>query len=468
MTHLSGAVSRSLAVFLWLLAVQMALTAASSAADPVVRATTDVFANDRIDISDAQPVAKHRGADQQTENRMPTGNDRGGRSERLPQQAAGQVRFATAIDANPISDYGSVDQVGFFEQAIGCDSGGFEASCGCETVCDCPVGGLYEEPGCGIESWIEPGCGCEGVGCDSCCDGLNPNCGCNACCGGVGGFIDGLCPRLGIQWHQFDLFGGVNGFTGPMNFANTSATGTDRTGTGSFGFYEGFNKGSALNFFAEELAIQSGVRFTQTNLSGSGFSQERREQIFWTSGIFRRVDYGFQPGVALDYLYEDWYYRGNLIQIRGELGWVRPNADVFGFKFATGVKDDDATTSVINNNGAVVQNNISFEALNQYRLFYRGRIGQRGSCEGFLGWTDNDDGILGVDADLPIRGNLSWNTSATYLIPYEGRRSGGNIEETWNLSIGFTYRPGRANARSRYTAPLLKVADNGSFMVHRK
>jgi hypothetical protein len=296
---------------------------------------------------------------------------------------------------------------------------------------------------------------------------LNPSCGCDAC-GGIGGFIDGFFPRIGIQWHRFELFGGVNGFTGPMNFANISSTDTDRTGTGSFGFYEGFNQGRKLHFFAEELAFQSGVRFTQSNLSGAGFSDERREQIFVTSGLFRRVDYGFQPGVVLDYLYDDWYYRGDLMQIRGELGWVRPNADVFGLKFATGVKDDDATTSVIDSSGATVRNNIRFKALNQYRLFYRGRVGKYGSCEGFLGWTDNDDGILGFDSDLPIKGNLAWNTSATYLIPYEGRKSGGNIEESWNLSIGFTFYPGRSGARSGYTSPLLKVADNGSLMVDRK
>ncbi|MCA9138810.1 MAG: hypothetical protein KDB00_18690 [Planctomycetales bacterium] len=265
-----------------------------------------------------------------------------------------------------------------------------------------------------------------------------------------------------------DLFAGTAAHTGPMNFANLSATGTDRSGTGSFGFYEGFNKGTSLSFFGTDLAWQSGVRFTQNNLSGSGFTDETRTQTFLTSGFFRTVDYGFQYGLVLDYLYEDWYYRGDLIQLRGELGWVLRNSHVCGFKFAVAVDDDMATTSVKDNTGNVVRNNINFESIDQYRIFYRQRLARCGSCEGFAGWTDNSDGLIGMDLDLPIHGNLLWNTSATYLIPNESNLNGGNQEEGWNLAIGFTYRPGGLGRGSRYTRPLLKVADNGSMMVGRK
>ncbi|MEL7337961.1 MAG: DUF6666 family protein, partial [Planctomycetota bacterium] len=60
------------------------------------------------------------------------------------------------------------------------------------------------------------------------------------------------------------------------------------------------------------------------------------------------------------------------------------------------------------------------------------------------------------------------NTSATYLIPDEGARNLGNQEETWNLGIGFTYRPGGLRAGSRYDRPMFKVADNGSLLVGRR
>ncbi len=108
------------------------------------------------------------------------------------------------------------------------------------------------------------------------------------------------------------------------------------------------------------------------------------------------------------------------------------------------------------------------EAMTQYRLFYRQRLARLGACEGFAGWTDNDDGLLGMEIDLPIHGNLLWNTSATYLIPNEGTSNGGNQEEGWNLAFGVTYRPGGLGGQSRYSRPLLKVADNGTMMVDRK
>ncbi|MCS7470811.1 hypothetical protein NZK35_29510 [Stieleria sp. ICT_E10.1] len=434
----------------WLLLVVAALLAWGTptlAGEPVVRAAADVFDSERVDLSGAKPVKR----------------------------AARDVAVGHAVETD-----GVVRPVAYYEGEMGYGPAVFESSCGCETVCDCPAGDVFMDPGCGIEAscgfeascgaetWIEPACGCEGVGCDACCDGYDPMCGCNACCGGIGGFIDCLFPRLRIQWAQLDLFAGVAGHTGPMNFANVSSTGTDRRGTGSFGFYEGFNKGTAVRFFGADLAWQSGVRFTQNNLSGAGFTDETRGQVFLTSGIFRTVDYGFQYGLVLDYLYEDWYYRSDLVQLRGELGWVNRGCNVFGLKFAVGIDDDTATTSVLDNSGTVVRNDIAMEAMTQYRLFYRQRLARLGSCEGFVGWTDNDDGLLGMELDLPIHGNLLWNTSATYLIPNEGTSSGGNQEEGWNLAIGFTYRPGGLGGQSRYSRPLLKVADNGTLMVDRK
>lgn len=423
---------------LWVHAVTL------SAAPPAAHSGRDPIASGRIDVSHAQPVGR--------------------------QTARSAVR-----------------PVGYIGEAIGCDTALYEPACGCETVCDCPVGPAYRplygdpscgteascglETSCGIEPWAEPGCGVEGcdtIGCGGCCDRMNPNCGCNVCRGGVGGFLDGVFPRLAIPWHRMDLYAGVTGHTGPMNFANTSATGTDRSGVGSFGFYEGYNKGLSLKFFGTDLAYQSGARFLQSNLSGAGFNDENRVQIFLTSGLYRRVDCGLQFGTVVDYLYEDWYYRGDLIQLRGELSWVMRNSHVLGLKYAAGIDDDQATTSVLDAAGRVVRNQIAFESVTQYRLFYRQPLPQRGLLEAFAGWTDQEDGLLGMELDLPIHGNLLWNTSVTYLIPNEGETNGGHAQEGWNLMIGFTYRPAGLMSGSRYERPLFKVADNGTMIVDRK
>ncbi len=422
-------------------------------APPPVRTAAEPIPGGRIDVSRARPI--HRG--------------RGTRSS------------------------GPVQNVGYLGESLGCDTAIYEPACGCETVCDCSVGQAYQQvygaPTCGTEascgldascgaepwvtggSWVEPGCGVEGcdtLGCDGCCDGLDPNCGCNVCRGGLAGFLDGLFPRLAIPWHRIDLYAGVNGYTGPMNFANVAGAGSDRSGVGSFGFYQGYNKGLSLKFFGTDLAYQSGARFLQSNLSGAGFSDEERVQIFLTSGLYRRVDYGLQFGVVVDYLYDDWYFRGDLMQLRGELSWVMRNSQVLGFKFASAVDDDVATTSVVDAAGSIVRNQIAFESITQYRLFYRQPLARRGQLEAFAGWTDQEDGLLGMELDLPIHGSLLWNTSATYLIPDEDAASGGHIQEGWNLMIGFTYRPAGLTAGSRYERPLLKVADNGTMIVDRK
>ena len=116
-------------------------------------------------------------------------------------------------------------------------------------------------------------------------------------------------------------FGGVQGFTGPAN----------RGGSGSFGFHEGFNWGLPLG----GLAWQWGANWTQNNFDGSIFTADQRNQILLTAGLFRRVDWGLQGGVVVDYLHDDWYTTANLLQLRGELSWVYPYAHELGFWFAT-------------------------------------------------------------------------------------------------------------------------------------
>ncbi|MCC9603797.1 hypothetical protein LOC67_24870 [Stieleria sp. JC731] len=263
-----------------------------------------------------------------------------------------------------------------------------------------------------------------------------------------------------------EFFAGAAGFTGPMNYADV--TSGDQRGSGSFGFYEGFNKGVSLGFFGTDLSYQSGVRFLQANLSGADFTDESRKQIFLTNGLFRRVDWGLQYGLVVDYLYEDWYFRSNLVQLRGELSWKTQHCDVLGFKFATGIKDDDDLTSVVDASGNTISNNIAFDSVNQYRFFYRQMLSEFGSLEAALGWTDDSDMILNLDLGLPVHRNVTWDTSATYYIPDEQASSADFMQEGWNLAFGFTFRPGACKGGRWYSRPLLGVADNGTMIVDRQ
>ncbi len=346
---------------------------------------------------------------------------------------------------------------------------GFEVGCG--------IGAALERvgPGCGVEGCTdccESVCGAEGVYMDGPGCGMDAvgDCACDACGGGCEVHTIPLClPLLRINWNRFHFFAGVQGYKGPLNFPVTSATNNSRTGSGSFGFHQGFNSGRSLKrWLGCDLASQFGLRATQSNLSGAEFTQETRHQIFLTYGLFRRVDYGLQYGVALDYLNDDWYFQGNLTQLRSELSWRSHGCHVFGFQSMASLGSDTSGTTVNDGTGNLISSTITFQATDQYRFFYRRLLASAGTWDAFAGWTDNDDGLLGANMNLPLRRCLMLQTGATYLIPQEGAASGGNREESWNISLGLVYRPGGPTGCGRYSRPMFDVADNGTFLVDVK
>ena len=356
----------------------------------------------------------------------------------------------------------------YMDPACGAEPGcGFEPGCG--------IGHAIEvlDPGCGTEqAWMDPTCGLEA----SC--GFEPSCGmdhmsdcgCDACNGCDVDSIPVFLPLLRVNWCRFNFFAGVQGFKGPLNFASTDPTNPNvRSGSGSFGFYEGFNEGRSLKrLLGWDLAAQLGVRATQSNLSGSEFTDETRQQVFVTGGLFRRVDYGLQYGAVIDYMNTDWWYQADLVQIRGELSWKTSTCHVFGAQFMAGVDDDTSSTTVRDSTNALFSGSIAFEPTDQYRLFYRRLLNRSGDWSAFAGATDRDDGLLGANLNMPLTQKLLLNTSATFLIPREGNNSGGHQEESWNISMGLTYRPGGPKGCGRYCRPLFDVADNGTFLVDFK
>lgn len=390
---------------------------------------------------------------------------------------------------------GKVRQVGFLED--------YGAGCG-KPVCDC--GGYGAEPACGIEpdcgvelgprpTVLEPGCGYEpscGVeGCTACgptgevaCGSEpllvgGPDCGSETACDGScdtcreGTTVDCFplfLPILRVNWCRFDFFAGVQGFTGPMNYA-TAPNQNDslQRGSGSFGFYEGLNEGRSLKpLLGWDMAGQFGVRATQSNLSGAEMTSETRHQVFLTGGVFRRVDYGLQYGLVLDYLNEDWYFQGDLTQLRGELSWKTRGCHTFGFHYMAGLGDDTSDTFVDDGTGTLVRSSVTFEPIDQYRFFYRRLMSKNSSWQGFAGWTDDDHGIVGADLNLALRHNLALQSSATYLIPGEEVQIDEHESEGWNISLGLVWRPGGFEGCGRYCRPMFNVADNGTFIAGKR
>ncbi|MBW8883947.1 MAG: hypothetical protein JF612_04045 [Planctomycetia bacterium] len=302
---------------------------------------------------------------------------------------------------------------------------------------------------------------------DACCGpcGLFGPKRCGGACGGDCRWIP-LClfvplPSLAC----FEVFGGAQGFTGPAN----------RGGSGSFGFHEGFNWGTPLAGF---LSGQWGVNWTQSNFSGTFFTPDSREQIFLTTGLFRRVDWGFQGGLVFDYLHDEWDYSADLAQLRGELSWLCPGApscgcNEIGFWFTAGVHDasnlamrqpifaSDGSVRVINSNGTLAVNDL-------YAFFFRRQFASGGQGRLFGGFTSNSQGLVGGDAQLPI--NPNWSLRSNFIFVSSGNGDSttepGFARESWNVGISLVWTPcPRCIGGPNYNRPLFNVADNGSFLT---
>ena len=272
-------------------------------------------------------------------------------------------------------------------------------------------------------------------------------------CGCDGGCLDclGNLPPGAIYFlGDLTTFSGVQGFTNPIN----------QGVSGSFGFHQGFNLGTALPLFPYSgWGFQIGLRGTQTNNSGSGQTNQKRRQTFFTTGIFRRVDYGLQMGAVVDVLDDNWVGDVNLTQARGQIGWVFGNSHEFGYWFA-------ASNGRDNTQGLVGPLNASVSDVQAF--YYRHESMALPGAFGrvMAGWSNDSDGLLAAEAQIPLSARTSLLSSATYLIPAESTGAGGAQNEVWNVGLSwvFSFRGSAASCTAPF-APLFSVADNGVFFV---
>jgi len=308
---------------------------------------------------------------------------------------------------------------------------------------------MYSQDG---ESFIHEGLEGGGACCDPCC---------TDCCGQWNncGPVSPCCLLPPIAWDNLELFAGVQGFTGPLN----------RGGSGSFGFHEGFNWGIPV---CGCLAWQWGVNWTQNNNAGSFLTADERNQIFLTAGLFRRVDWGLQGGLVVDYLHDQWDYEIDLVQLRGEISWLFCGKEDIGVWFSSGVNNEDThplqrpvfgstSTTITTINTAVEVNDL-------FAIFYRRQFECGGNGRVFGGFTGSDQGFVGCDLLLPINPCLSLRSSFTYIVPNNRHTSESSnfVEETWNVGASLVWtRCPRSLCSPNYCRPLFNVADNGSFVT---
>ena len=289
------------------------------------------------------------------------------------------------------------------------------------------------------------------------------------CCGRGGCPAGGPCylNQFGKVFQNAEYFGGFNAFrTNLFNAPDGSGLADDN----SHGLYAGLNMGIPLcRLTCGFLSGQFGVRTVNTNFNGARFTDDDRNQVFITAGLFRRVDYGLQYGAVVDYLREEWFANADLIQIRSEVSYVWQGGTSFGFRFARNAQDD-ATSGDFNN--VPFTNNLV--STNQwFRFFARHEMASGGYGEVFGGYSDTDQGIVGLDLDFPITNRIAFQSNFVYYIadddvPANQGFIGGDPNDAFNVSVGFALRPGGRNYYRNYERPLFDVADNGTMTITRQ
>ncbi len=369
-------------------------------------------------------------------------------------------RTAQMISETPI--YGGI--VGQGVLTGGCTNCGSTAtpthSGGCSSCgagCSPGFGGPVESVTAGSyfdEGYVEGDC-YGGCGADDCCG----RGGCSSCdvedC-----WLNGLAGIFSTG----EYFIGGTGFRSKQFSVPGDTTIFDDA---SFGFYGGFNFGMPLcKLTCGVVSGQIGVRSVSTEFDGNSFFDDNRDQTFFTAGFFRRVDQGIQFGVVADVLREEWFTETETVQIRGDLAWVYPTGSAFGFRFSSSAQDD-VTDGIINGNRFT---GLGTDLIDTYRFYYRHAVANGGYSDISLGWSNDDHFVLALDYDMPLTETWAMQSSMTYLAGDDVANAvafAGTGNETWNLTVGFAWRPrGRSWYRS-YDRPLFNVADNGSMIITR-
>lgn len=313
---------------------------------------------------------------------------------------------------------------------------------------------------------IVDGTGCCESGCSSC---VGESYFEDDCCG-RGGCPSGPCwmDGLATAFVNGEYFLGVNAFQSPL-FSTPGGAAGALSDDASFGFYEGFNFGLPLcPLSCGAFSGQIGLRATQTNFDGNQFTSEGRDQLFLTAGLFRRVDYGLQYGVAWDFLYEDWFVEADISQVRADVSWMFAGGTSFGFRYSAGI--DDAVVS-----GSFAGNaftNLTVTAEDTYRFYLDTLTATNGAANVFVGWTENDQTFFGADADVPVGEIVALQAGFNYYLNGDGLPAGstglgGNAQDAYNIYVGLGFRPGGRRSMRSYDRPMFGVADNGSMLISR-
>jgi hypothetical protein len=180
--------------------------------------------------------------------------------------------------------------------------------------------------------------------------------------------------------------------------------------------------------------------------------------------LFHRQAEGLNFGVVWDILSDERYVTHHYNQVRTELSIRDGGCHEIGVDATIGLNDHTLPDDGFGNA-------LTFQASDQYLLFYR----YHGSCGGegrfFAGVNNNADALVGADMNLPIGERFCVTSGFEYLIPSSASNGlEGANQEAWNISLGLVWHWDcqAHHCFDNCYRPLFNVADNGSLIVDQQ
>lgn len=243
----------------------------------------------------------------------------------------------------------------------------------------------------------------------------------------------------------------------------------------NFGFRTGLNTGVPL-LPRYGIGAQLGASFGCYDLMGrdQGAVDSIETETMITAGVFKRANYACSErlswAIAYDHQFRDNYAKNGgdslgLGQFRGLVGYALNCRNEVGVWFTQSNGDKDPIPAA----SASIGLELWEEPVQQYNLFWRRYWECGGDTMLYFGAVeDPGEFVVGLNARVPLNSRWALFGAATYIKPSVDAGVPGYIEDTWSLTAGMAFYPGR-NAQSccggSTWQPLLPVADNGTFAI---
>ena len=250
---------------------------------------------------------------------------------------------------------------------------------------------------------------------------------------------------------SFELSSAVEAFKGPMDVEDSN---------GNFGIGVGLNGSIPV---AQRLGIgfQAGTNVVMSDFHGTLLNGSHvRTQDFTSAGFFQRIPGGggsVDWGFTYDWLFDEYYDHFTMGQWRVKLAWEINAWNEIGMW--TTIADHGAS-------GVAGGFDVSFRPMEQGNLYWRHSWLNDADLTARIGMAQNPGAIVfGLDGKVPISPHLALFSNFTCISPSVNGNN-GSADEVWNVTVGLVLVPGgfhRASA-NRF-APILPVADNGSFAI---